>query len=175
MRPASHTGAPPELNPEGSPRRDADAGGGTGLPRAGKPGSWVQQQAERWAQLPRTLDARLVPPLEAREGCRKPRWPRVGRVWGRCPVSAPVSAGVWQLPAPAPGRCSVGTASVSHPGHWSRHTRGSDTVLTQDTGVISQTLEAEACRSRKQGCFSQALHPARGTHPHPGEGTGGRR
>ena len=79
-------------------------------------------------------------------------------------------------PTPHPPAAVLrGLRSVSHPGHWSCQTRGSDTVLTQDTGVISQTLEAEACRGRKQDCSSRALHPASGTHPHPGEGTGGRR
>ena len=146
MRPAGHTGAPPELNPEGSPRRDADAGGGMGLPTAGKPGSWVQQQAERWAQLPWALDARLVPPLEVREGCRKPQWPRVGRVWGRCPVSAPVSAGVWQLPtAPTPRPLFCGDCGLCH------------TLVTGPARHVAVTL----CSPRTQASFLRLLRPKR--------------
>ena len=94
-------GASPELNPEGSPRRDAEAGGGWASLRQESWGPGHSGWQERQAQA---LGARPVPPLEAwedvvRESCRKPQGvPRVCSGLSRC------AAG------PQPCCCCAGTA-----------------------------------------------------------------
>ena len=133
MRPAVQ-GATPELNPEGSPRRDAEAGGGWTSLQQGSWGPGHSGWQGRQAQWPRAPGARPVPLWR-----RGKTW--LGKAVGSpkgCPVSAPVSAGVRLAPNPA--AVVQGLRSVSHLGHWSRQARGNDTALTWDTGVISQTL-----------------------------------
>lgn len=107
---------------------------------------------------------------------------RCGKMWlGKavgspegCPVSAPVSAGVRLAPHPAAvvrGLRSVIPWSLVPPGTWQCHCAH----LGHGRHFSDSNLRTKPCGSRKQGSFSRVLHPAHGTHPHPGEGTGGHR